>query len=70
MEAQSSATAQSCQLLPGETCLSDTVVAAGTYDLQRTPAITLRPFLNQLFRKCGMTMPEHIEQAIQGNQRF
>jgi hypothetical protein len=54
---------------PGETCLSDTVVAEGTYDLQRTPAITLRPFLNQLFRKCGMTAPNTLRRrskAIRG----
>jgi len=49
---------------PGETCLSSVVVATGSYDLKQHAAIVLRPFFNQLFRKCGMMMPQHIEEVI------
>src|SRR5262249_12797505 len=57
-------------LSPGKPCLSETVSAEGLYDLQQSPQLALRPFFNQLFRKCGLTMPEHIERMIQGSSSF
>ena len=55
---------------PGETCLSDVVVANGTYDLGQSPPMSLRPFFNQLFKKCSSRIPEHIEEAIRTHGRF
>jgi hypothetical protein len=52
---------------PGETCLSDVVEASGTYDLQQPRALALRPFFNQLFRKCGMTIPPHIDALLRAD---
>ena len=54
----------------GETCLSSVVVASGTYNPEEPAAMTLRPFFSQLFRKCGMTIPEHIEEVIRTNRKF
>ncbi len=57
-------------LFPGETCLSNEVKASGTYDLDQTSAMVLRPFFHQLFKKCSTKIPEHIEEAIRNNRRF
>jgi TIR domain len=54
----------------GETCLNDLVLASGSYNPQEPAAMALRPFFNQLFRKCSMTIPEHIEELIRTNQKF
>jgi hypothetical protein len=54
----------------GETCLSDVVMGNGTYDPQQPPATTLRPFFSQLFKKCSMKIPEHIEEAIRTHRTF
>ena len=53
-----------------ETCLSSVVLASGTYDSEEPAAMTLRPFFRQLFRKCGMTIPEHIEDVIRTSRKF
>jgi hypothetical protein len=55
---------------PGETCLSNVVVASGTYDLEQSAPMSLRPFFSQIFKKCGSKIPEHIEEAIRTNRRF
>jgi hypothetical protein len=55
---------------PGETCLSDVVIASGSYDPQQPAAMTLRPFFSQLFRRCSATIPDHIEEAIRTNRTF
>jgi hypothetical protein len=55
---------------PGETCLSDVVVASGSYDIQQSATITLRPFFAQLFKKCSSKIPDHIEDAIRTNEKF
>jgi pyrimidine deaminase RibD-like protein len=55
---------------PGETCLSDVVVASGTYNPAESAPISLRPFFSQLFRKCSSRIPEHIEEHIRANQKF
>jgi hypothetical protein len=52
----------------GETCLSNIVFANGTYDLEHSPIMTLRPFFSQLFKKCSTKIPEHIEEAIQAHR--
>jgi hypothetical protein len=52
----------------GETCLSVVVFADGTYNPGEPAAMTLRPFFSQLFRKCGMTIPEHIEELMRANR--
>lgn len=54
----------------GETCLSDVVVASGTFDLKQPSASALRPFFTQLFRKCSTRIPEHIEEAIRNKGNF
>jgi hypothetical protein len=54
----------------GETCLSDVVTASGTYNPDEPAAMALRPFFGQLFRKCSMTIPEHIEELIRTNRKF
>jgi hypothetical protein len=54
----------------GQSCLTNPVVAKGVYDLQQSPALTLRPFFERLFRACGTKIPEHIEQAIRSDGRF
>jgi hypothetical protein len=55
---------------PGETCLSNVVLANGTYDLEQPAAMTLRPFFAQLFNKCSTKIPEHIEALIRTNRTF
>jgi hypothetical protein len=55
---------------PGETCLSNVVLANGTYDLEQPAAMTLRPFFVQLFKKCSTKIPEHIEEAIRTYRKF
>jgi len=54
----------------GETCLSNVITAAGTYNPGEPAAMALRPFFGQLFRKCSMTIPEHIEELIRTNRKF
>jgi hypothetical protein len=55
---------------PGETCLTDVVCAEGSFDLQQPAAIALLPFFRQLYRKCGMNIPEHIEELLRANRSF
>jgi pyrimidine deaminase RibD-like protein len=54
----------------GETCLSDVIVASGTYDLQQSTPMSLRPFFNQIFKKCGSKIPAHIDEAIRTDRSF
>jgi hypothetical protein len=54
----------------GETCLSSLVIASGTYNPDQPAAMALRPLFSQLFRKCSMTIPEHIEELIRTNRKF
>ncbi len=54
----------------GETCLSDVIVASGTYDLNQSAATSLRPFFSQIFKKCSSKIPEHIEEAIRADRKF
>jgi pyrimidine deaminase RibD-like protein len=54
----------------GETCLSDVIVASGTYDPKDPAAMSLRPFFAQIFRKCSSKIPEHIDKAIRSNREF
>lgn len=53
----------------GETCLTSVVIASGTYNPEEPAAMTLRPFFSQLFRKCGMTIPEHVEEIIRTHRK-
>lgn len=55
---------------PGETCLNDIVCAEGSFDLQQPAAIALQPFFRELYRKCGMNIPEHIEELLRANRSF
>ena len=52
---------------PGETCFKDVVEAKGTYDPAQPPAMALLPLFTQLFRRCGKTIPPHIEALIRAN---
>jgi hypothetical protein len=54
----------------GETCLSNVVIATGSYTLEQPAAMTLRPLFNQLFRKCSSTIPEHIDEIIRTNRKL
>lgn len=54
----------------GQSCLSNPIVAKGVCDIQRSPALILRPFFERLFRACGTTIPGHIEQAIRSDGKF
>jgi pyrimidine deaminase RibD-like protein len=55
---------------PGQTCLSDVVIATGTYDPEHPAPMSLRPFFSQIFKKCSSKIPEHIEDAIRTNREF
>jgi hypothetical protein len=49
----------------GHRCMQDSVIAKGTYELGDVVPQTLKPFFNQLFRACGTSIPNHIDQIIQ-----
>jgi hypothetical protein len=49
----------------GNICLSDAVIANGTYDVNQTSGVALRPFFNQLFRKCATECPEFVKSFIE-----
>lgn len=46
---------------PGNGSLSDVIVARGTYNLGQTPQLAIKPFFDQLFRKCGIRFPSHLQ---------
>ncbi len=46
-------------------CLSEIVTANGTYDLKETPGVALRPFFDQIFRKCATQCPQFIKEFIE-----
>ena len=54
-------------IFPGDSCLKDVVDAEGTYDPTQPSAPALRPFFDQLFRKCSMSIPPHIDALIRNN---
>lgn len=41
-------------------CLSDTVMAEGTYDGVQTPANALYPLFKSIFDKCGIQRPTYL----------
>jgi hypothetical protein len=49
----------------GSTCLSDTVSAKGTFDMKDTPGVALRPFFNQIIRKCDAECPKFVTEFIE-----
>jgi hypothetical protein len=51
-------------LFPGNTCLTEIITARGIYDLKRSSAITLRPFFDQIFRKCSTQFPDHLNTEL------
>jgi hypothetical protein len=55
---------------PGQTSLSNIAVAKGTFEPGQVPSLALRPFFAEIFKKCGTTIPAHIEDAIRGNRKF
>ncbi len=55
---------------PGQTSLGNIAVAKGTFEPGQVPSLALRPFFAEMFKKCGMTIPAHIEEAIRGNRKF
>jgi hypothetical protein len=55
---------------PGQTSLSNIAVAKGTFEPGQVPSLALRPFFAEIFKKCGTTIPVHIEDAIRGNRKF
>lgn len=54
----------------GEPFLTNVVSAEGTYDIQQPSAQALLPFFNQLYRKCGVKIPEHIDALLRQNRTF
>jgi hypothetical protein len=46
------------------------IEAHGVYDITQAPSVVLLPFFNQLFRKCGMSIPPHIDAFLRSNERF
>jgi len=55
-------------VFPGNSCLSESITANGSYDLKQTPGVALRPFFTQICRKCAMEYSEfvrsHVEQPL------
>lgn len=49
----------------GRKCLSETVSARGTYDMQQSPGNALQPVFNQLFHKCGAEYPRNLRLAVE-----
>lgn len=49
---------------PGEMCLADVISADGVFDPQQPAATSLIPFFRQLYKKCGLNIPSHIEQLL------
>jgi hypothetical protein len=52
-------------MFSGNSCLSRIITANGSYDLEHTPGVALRPFFNQLFRKCATQCPEFVKAFIE-----
>jgi hypothetical protein len=46
---------------PGNACLAEVVSARGTYSPQQPTSVTLRPFFDQIFRKCSTKFPEYLD---------
>jgi hypothetical protein len=57
-------------IFPGQSCLSNVVAAHGVYGLEESEAVALMPLFNQLFRKCGMSIPAYIREAINKGGTF
>lgn len=51
----------------GHRCMQDNLMAKGSYELGDVVPQTLKPFFNQLFRACGTSVPNHIDQIIQAS---
>jgi hypothetical protein len=45
---------------PGNPCLSDTIMVRGSYIPDQAPQVAIKPFFDQLFRKCGTQFPDHL----------
>jgi hypothetical protein len=71
MAAQRSTASEPFQSISrGQTSLSNIAVAKGTFEPGQVPSLALRPFFAEIFKKCGTTIPVHIEDAIRGNRKF
>ena len=57
-------------VFPGEKCLTNIIAATGTYDFEQPAGIPLQPFFKQLFLKCGLTVPKHIEEYLRTNTGY
>jgi len=54
----------------GDTCLSNIVSCEGTYDAQQFAGTASLPFFRQLYRRCGVNIPAHIEELLRANRTF
>jgi hypothetical protein len=54
---------------PGNGSLSDVIVARGTYNSGQTSQLAIKPFFDQLFRKCGTRFPGHLQPLFAANTK-
>jgi len=54
---------------PGNACLSDIIMARGTYNSDQAPQVAIKPFFDQLFRKCSTPFPDHLSALFATSAR-